>query len=677
MLPGVHLLAFAFVGLTTVCPGTAKKLIVDTDFFSDVDDVGALLLACTLPGVDLLAVNINYPSTYSALAVSSVLGHYGHPHVPIGLAGPYSNTTYLDDFYYEHGEYASKVAYHWRSQSTLPWKDVSGTWDPTDLYRHVLSQQPDKSVTIASIGFLNNLSNLLNSSADEYSPLSGPELVAAKVGELVIMGGGYPSGHEFNFWGYDPAATRHVVNTWPGVMVFSGAELGENVYSGARFMVEAPSDDPTAAAYTCGYNNSRYSWDPLTVLYAVEGKDRSYETRVPPPELFLETATAKIWRTAVRSLDQLPDRFPDNVPSTGKGIGKYVFSDISAWTSGFFPGSLYALLERSIKYPSHFPLPGREHAGLYKQLRSLGQTWSDPLHGQAFRTDTHDMGFLILPALRRSWELTGNLTSLQSVITAAHSLASRYDSRVNAIRSWDSLVNKRHNITDQDTNFLIIIDSMCNLDLLYYAGYHTGNQTLIDIATTHAHTVLRNIVRDDYSSFHCCNIDPETNHIKFQETVQGYKDWSTWSRGQAWGIVGYTQTYQWTKDPVFLETARGLADYFVGRLAKATHTHPYVPLWDFDAPSVEGALHGQSPYYTKAMEIVSQTIDLSFADSGTVEIDDHDSPVFSPVGWETILMNATINNNEYASSRSNNTGLVYADYYFLQFGNLLLEMGLA
>lgn len=254
------------------------------------------------------------------------------------------------------------------------------------------------------------------------------------------------------------------------------------------------------------------------------------------------------------------------------------------------------------------------------------------------------------------------------------------------------------------------------MDLLYYAGYRTGNQTLIDIATTHAHTVLRDIVRDDYSTFHCCNIDPETNHIKFQETVQGYKDWSTWSRyvsgtflllstsltgprGQAWGIVGYTQTYQWTKDPIFLETARGLANYFIGRLAKATHTHPYVPLWDFDAPSVEGvlpprdtsagmvaangllllhqALHGQSPYYTKAMEIVSQTIDLSFADSGTVEIDDHDSPVFSPVGWETILMNATINNNEYASSRSNNTGLVYADYYFLQFGNLLLEMGLA
>lgn len=68
------------------------------------------------------------------------------------------------------------------------------------------------------------------------------------------------------------------------------------------------------------------------------------------------------------------------------------------------------------------------------------------------------------------------------------------------------------------------------MDLLFYAGHHTGNQTLIDIATAHAHTVRRNIVRKDYSTFHCCNIDPQNDQIKFQETVQGYKDWSTWSR---------------------------------------------------------------------------------------------------------------------------------------------------
>ncbi|KAF9888476.1 hypothetical protein FE257_008583 [Aspergillus nanangensis] len=423
---------------------------------------------------------------------------------------------------------------------------------------------------------------------------------------------------------------------------------------------------------------------PLVLsLLSVAQSAPTAETKADFSQLFSEAATSKIWDTARNSLDQLPDRFPDNVPSTGADTGQYIFSAISAWTSGFFPGSLYTLLERNIKYPSHFNLPNNTPDDTYAQLLSLARSWADPLHAQAFRTNTHDMGFLIQPALRKDWELTGNQSSLDAVITAAHSLASRYDARVNAIRSWDSLKNKRHSISDQNTNFLVIVDSMCNLDLLFYAGHHTGNQTLIDIATTHAHTVRRDIVRKDYSTFHCCNIDPATDAIKFQETVQGYKDWSTWSRGQAWGILGYTQTYQWTKDPSFLETARGLADYFVKRLAAARHTHPYVPLWDFDAPSVGGvvpprdtsaamvaangllllhqALQGNSPYYDQALRIVGQVMDLSLADPS--------------VGWESILMNATINNNEYSNTPSNNTGLVYADYYYLQFGNLLLQMG--
>lgn len=148
-----------------------------------------------------------------------------------------------------------------------------------------------------------------------------------------------------------------------------------------------------------------------------------------------------------------------------------------------------------------------------------------------------------------------------------------------------------------------------------------------------------------------------------------------------------------------METAQGLADYFVSRLAEATHTHPYVPLWDFDAPVENGnvpprdtsagmvaaygmlllhqALQGDSPYYKKAQKITSQIIDLSFADTATVTVEDDGDLEFSTVSWDSILMNATINNNEYATRQSNNTGLVYADYYFLQYGNLLLELGLA
>ena len=115
------------------------------------------------------------------------------------------------------------------------------------------------------------LSGLLNSTGDASSPLSGRELVAAKVKELVVMGGEYPSGREYNFWGSNASLTAHVVNTWDGSPVtFIGEELGRNVLSGQRLITEGPDGDPVRAAYRWyTYGEARQSWDPLAVLYAV------------------------------------------------------------------------------------------------------------------------------------------------------------------------------------------------------------------------------------------------------------------------------------------------------------------------------------------------------------------------------------------------------------------------
>ncbi|PIG82189.1 inosine/uridine-preferring nucleoside hydrolase [Aspergillus arachidicola] len=250
----------------------AKKLIIDTDLFSDVDDAAALLVACSLPIAAPIGVMINYPSSYSALAASSILGYYCFYDTPVALKRPFSNDTFFDSRSYQLGEYASKVAYNWRHTASMPWGDVSSAWDPIELYRKLLSEAGDRSVTIASIGFLDNLSELLSSPGDIYSSLSGHDLVKAKVEELVIMGGAYPCGYEYNFYS-NASAAAHVVNTWPGPMTFSGSELGANVYSGARLTVEGPVSDPVKAAYRwyTGYNASRSSWDPLTMLYAIDG----------------------------------------------------------------------------------------------------------------------------------------------------------------------------------------------------------------------------------------------------------------------------------------------------------------------------------------------------------------------------------------------------------------------
>ncbi|KAH8811355.1 glycoside hydrolase family 88 protein [Xylogone sp. PMI_703] len=436
-------------------------------------------------------------------------------------------------------------------------------------------------------------------------------------------------------------------------------------------------------------------------------------------ELYSENTIAKIWRVAVREIakEPVPIAYPEYVPCTGPGANKYTMREKMFWTCGFFPGSLYAVLERSVKYPRYLPVPAPYQSEFHKRLLSLCRQWCAPIRAMETRVDTHDMGFIIQPSLRLDWELTGNTESLNSIITAANSLASRYNSTVRAIRSWDQAINKRYSFTDMDKNFLVIIDSMCNLDLLYYAGYQTGNKKLIDIATTHAHTVLRSIVRENWSTYHLVNFSTETGQVLNKLTNQGYEDWSTWSRGQAWAVLGFTQTYKWTLEPVFLDAAINLATYFLSRLEEASiraqYSYPYVPLWDFDAPPTptptsevlrdtsagliaangmvmlyqilisEGRSEEGLKMLNASLRIVKGTIASSLAERASFSDykgetaeqylsvrEDENGHIF-----DSILKHATANNNPDAFMRYADHGLVYADYFFLEFGNKLLRMG--
>lgn len=116
------------------------------------------------------------------------------------------------------------------------------------------------------------LSGLLNSTADAFSGLPGRQLIAAKVSELVVMGGKYPSGYSYNFWGSNPSLAAHVINTWDGRIVFAGDDVGEFVKTGGPLMAYGPEKDPVRKAYIYySFSRPRSSWDPLTVLYATNG----------------------------------------------------------------------------------------------------------------------------------------------------------------------------------------------------------------------------------------------------------------------------------------------------------------------------------------------------------------------------------------------------------------------
>lgn len=158
-------------------------------------------------------------------------------------------------------------------------------------------------------------------------------------------------------------------------------------------------------------------------------------------------------------------------------------------------------------------------------------------------------------------------------LQAADSLIQRYNPRGHFIRAWGAL-------NDPKNAGRVIIDTMMNLDLLAFASSRTGDGKYLDIAVQHARTTRRVFPRPDGSTPHVYDFDPETGAPVGPNTVQGYSPTSCWSRGQAWGLYGFTTMYRRTGAPEFLATARRLADFAVGAL-----TPDHVPVWDYRAPS--------------------------------------------------------------------------------------------
>ena len=229
------------------------------------------------------------------------------------------------------------------------------------------------------------------------------------------------------------------------------------------------------------------------------------------------------------------------------------------WCSGFFPGSLWQMYAYT-------------HDDFWRQ-QAISNTWL--IEESKWHKGTHDLGFMMNHSFGKAYQLTGERSYKDVVLQSARTLITRYSSKVKSIRSWDHNRDK--------WKYPVIIDNLMNLEMLFWATQETGDSIFWKIAVNHANTTMKNHFRPDYSSFHVVDYDPETGEVRARQTAQGYADDSFWSRGQAWGLYGYTMCYRFTKNPAYLQQARHIADFFFGL---PNLPEDLIPYWDMKAPGI-------------------------------------------------------------------------------------------
>lgn len=234
-----------------------KRIILESDMTFDVDDVGALAVLHTLADggrVKILAANYNEVHPDGAAAIDAINTWYGRSDLPVGVyRGELSDP--------DSSRYLDRLA-------TFPHRlTADSAPDALDVYRRVLNDQPDGSVTIVSVGFLNNLAVLLRAEA---------ELVASKVEKLVVMGGRHNDGFNLVRHGLVDT-TQEVIEDWPTPLAIT--DYGGRVRTGAA-LADTPAENPVREAYLRWFGGrfeGRSSWDQVAVLYAVYGAGDWFE----------------------------------------------------------------------------------------------------------------------------------------------------------------------------------------------------------------------------------------------------------------------------------------------------------------------------------------------------------------------------------------------------------------
>jgi unsaturated chondroitin disaccharide hydrolase len=182
-----------------------------------------------------------------------------------------------------------------------------------------------------------------------------------------------------------------------------------------------------------------------------------------------------------------------------------------------------------------------------------------------------DVGFMWLHTAAASYRLTPHADPRRRALHAANILAGRYNPAGKFIRAWNG----------EDRAGWIIIDTLMNLPLLYWASKETGDPRYSQIAQSHADTALNMLSRDDGSCNHIAVLSAETGERFETPGGQGYAPGSSWSRGQSWAVYGFALSFRHSAQMKYLDAAKRTAHYVISNFA----LNNWLPLVDFRSPS--------------------------------------------------------------------------------------------
>ncbi len=310
--------------------------------------------------------------------------------------------------------------------------------------------------------------------------------------------------------------------------------------------------------------------------------------------------SARVWSVAAQELADLATPRMSIPFGTTRG-GTYLRTSAYAWTSGFYPTSLWRMYEQT------------GDPVWLKRARSF----TDRVLPVASWTGSHDLGFMVgLPAelgLRLDPSTARKDRYRQALVTAARSLSSRWNEHVGAIKS-----------ADYNGSWGLIIDSAMNAPLLLRAGAMldgTEGARLRTRGLRHMLTLAATFVRPDGSTVHRQVFNPRTGALIGPVYGQGLSSRSTWARGQAWAINGFAQAYAATSDARMLDVARRTADRWLASVPAGC-----VAAWDLDVTS------DRAPRDSSAAAIAADGL----LNLGRIEPDPERAALYTAAGWSTL-----------------------------------------